>query len=59
MFITMPFSQSFFLEKIGGLGEVRGNVEYPPWDKPPLVQDSAPPLAVVITPEYRTYTYQL
>ena len=32
------------------------NIVY--WDKPPpLFQDLAPPLVVVITPKYRTYTY--
>ena len=32
------------------------NLSY--WETPPpLFQDSAPPLAVVITPKYRTYTY--
>ena len=39
----------------GASGEV-SNIVY--WDNPPpLFQDLAPPLVVVITPKYRTYTY--
>ena len=38
------------------LSSVLSNLVY--WDKPPpLFQDLAPPLALVITHKYRTYTY--